>query len=66
MKSQRDLKSKTHGYENMKNDRVEAILEKSNKKRFAKLQHWWKEYRILLFIIVFIWVSVQLFKPVKR
>lgn len=65
VKPQRVQKAKAHGFEKTKNERVEAILERNNKKRFSELLHWWREYRILIFIIVFIWVSIQLFKPVK-
>ena len=65
VKSTRTPRNKAHGYENAKNERVEAILEKNNKKRFATIKQLWKDYQLLVFFVVFVWLSFWLFKPVK-
>ena len=59
----RDQKAIGQGFNSEKNERVEAILGKHNKKRFAQLRLWWKENQIFIFLIIFIWVSIYLFKP---
>lgn len=65
-RSTRLPKAIAQGFEIVKNKNVEAILEKNNRKRFGKLKQWWREYRMILFFIAFVWISIWLFKPVSK
>ena len=47
----RDQKAIGQGFNSEKNERVEAILGKHNKKRLAQLRLWWKENQIFVFSI---------------